>query len=138
LEDGPCARIIKKNGRRRHRKQLCKQKPRKVFNMAQKRLEDLAQEAREAGIKLPVKPGAITPAAAPKSKDQQPLKKQSKWRVDHEKFMQAIQVGKQLQAMVASGIPLSSLPPPVTREEDDDRTLCPHWYVDTRTRHIPH
>lgn len=124
-------------------KQLCKQKPRKVFNMAQKRLEDLAQEAREAGIKLPTKPvagqaGAAAPPAAAASKrpQDQPLKKQSKWRAEHEKFMAAIQAGKQLQAAMASGIPLSSLPPPVTREEDDDRTPCPHWYTaiaDTHT-----
>lgn len=112
-------------------KQLCKQKPRKVFNMAQKRLEDLASEAREAGIKLPTKPAPASAAAAATQKTtrgEQPLKKQSKWRVEHEKFMNAIQAGKQLQAAVASGIPLSSLPPPpATREEDDDRTPCPHW-----------
>lgn len=116
-------------------KQICKQKPRKVFDMAAQRLEELAKEAREAGIALLPKKGAAAAAAAAKKADALPVKKQSKWRADHEKFMAAIQAGKQLQAAIASGVPLSSLPPPVTREEDDDRKPCPHWYACSAAQH---
>jgi len=133
-------------------KQICKQKPRKVFDMAAQRLEDLAKEAREAGIKLvpakPVPAGAAPAAAAGGGgggggKDGKPVKKMAKWRQDHEKFMAAIQAGKQLQAAIASGVPLSSLPPPpAQREEDDDRTPCPHcgrkFSATVAERHIPH
>lgn len=112
-------------------KQLCKQKPRKTFDMAAQRLENLAQEAREAGIVLlPPKKGPGAAAAAAAAAQKAPTKKVSKWRADHEKFMAAIQAGKQMQAALDSGVPLSSLPPPVTREEDDDRTPCPHWSVE--------
>jgi hypothetical protein len=118
-------------------KQICQQKPRKVFNMAAQRLEELAKEAREAGVKLnPVVPGAppgggaAAPAAA--KGDNRPAvgKKGAKWRQDHEKFLAAIKAGRQTAAAIAAGVPLSSLPPPPpAREEDDTRTGCPHWFV---------
>lgn len=124
-----CERRFNEQALQKHiAKQICKQKPRKVFNMAQKRLEDLAQEAREAGIKLPTKAPPPQAAAAQAAAAKKEPPKKSKWRVEHEKFMAAIQAGKQLQAAVNSGVPLSSLPPPPpAREEEDDRTPCPHW-----------
>ena len=136
-------------------KQICKQKPRKTFDMAAQRLEDLVQEAREVGIVLLPKKGSA--AAIAKEKEREAAakkaagggdggaiggsggKKQSKWRTDHAKFMAAIQAGKQMQQAVANGIPLSSIPQPVTREEDDDRTPCPHWSTHTKQhKHATH
>lgn len=112
-------------------KQICSKKPRKAFDMAAQRLENLAQEAREAGIALPIKGrGGAAPAKAAAAG---PPKKVSKWRADHEKFMAAIQAGRQMQAALDAGVPLASIPTTMTREEDDDRTPCPHWLARTMT-----
>jgi len=148
-----CGRRFNAQALQKHvAKQLCKKKPRKVFNMAQKRLEELAAEAKQAGIPLPVsKKGAAAPPTSSNHQtktrvphDEQTVgKKQSKWRIEHEKFMAAIKAGKQLQKAMADGIPLSSLPPPpAAREEEDDRTPCPYcgrkFNATVAERHIPH
>lgn len=125
---GNCGRKFNPEALKRHKqKKICQKKARKVFNMADRRVEE-----KVAG-------GSLNS----RGKKKEPPKKKSNWRHERAKLQQAIQAGKAVTAAIKSGKDLSSLPPPPPTDPSlDDRTPCPHcsrkFNQQAAERHIPH
>jgi hypothetical protein len=124
-------------------------KKRKVFNMAEKRVEGLVEEngpdAKQIVMKA-IKGGAGGKASSKGQSDRvitgTGKTKISKWKLQSLQLRQAMQQNRIIADAKAKGIPLSSLPPPAVSSLDvDDRTPCPNcgraFNSKAAERHIP-
>ena len=103
-------------------KNLCKKRPRKVFKVKI--------------IDEPLPKNKTSSSAAPS------IKKESKWREERARLQEAIKAGKQIDAAVKAGVPLSKLPPAPISNIPDNRTECPYcnrkFSSNAAERHIPY
>ena len=84
---------------------------------------------------------ALRPGGSTHEGASMPANRMPKWKRDHAAFQAALKAGRQLKAAQEAGIPLSSLPPPPSIPDHDDRTACPHcgrrFNQQAAERHIP-
>lgn len=93
--------------------------------MQKQRLDDIASES---GMSLK-KYKSLISKTENNMEENRNMKKQAKWKMDHEKFMAAIKAGKQISQAVKAGVPISQIPNIPVEDHHDDRVPCPHWYV---------
>lgn len=130
-----CGRRFARDALNKHvSKALCKKKPRKVFDMSKRRVDEHVEN-------VPVKKSN----KSSNSHDDKPLssKKVSKWRQERARLQEAIRAGREISRAISEGRDLSTLPPPpVSSEVQDDRVECPHcsrkFAELVAERHIPH
>lgn len=164
LEPCPnCGRRFNPESLERHlAKKVCQKKPRKQFNSAAHRTPidadgkpiappPVAPSGKRGGAAGPSAGGAgkvraaaqqtsVVTADAPASSA---AEKKSKWRTEHQRFMEAVKQSKMISQAIKEGKDIRSLPMPASSTtQDDDRTPCPYcgrrFATQAADRHIPH
>lgn len=105
--------------------QKVNQKKRKIFDASKMRIQGTeAENFIKRGV----------------TKKDEPMKKKSNWRAQHESFLESIRQAKKVQKHLAAGGKLSDLPPPKP-SENPDYVQCPHCHRKfnpaAADRHIP-